>query len=170
MNESHKTMINELAKSTMTVEVYTKRLEVIATINKQWAEYLDGHKHEYVAAFFLQKGYRRWGKVTSNGVESINGVLSEARSYGIVFLMEHIVKYQRKKYHERYLNACKWSTEGKLITEYARDIQMKLADSAAKRDVEILESNHPVYRARVESSTAGDVLHLRSAISPNHKS
>jgi Zinc knuckle len=75
-----------------------------------------------------------------------------------VFLIEHIVKYQREKYHERYLNACKWSAEGKLTTDYARDIQMKLADSAAKRDVEILESNHPVYRARVQSSTTGDVL------------
>jgi SWIM zinc finger len=75
-----------------------------------------------------------------------------------VFLIKHIVKYQRKKYHERYLNACKWSTEGKLTTDYARGIQIKLADSAAKRDVEILESNHLVNRACAQPSTAGDVL------------
>jgi hypothetical protein len=100
------------------MEVYARRLHVIRSINKKWALYFDERKAEFVAAFFLQSGYRRWGKVTSNGVETINGVFAEARSLPIVYLVGHMVRYQRQKYHERYLQACKWSKEGKHTTEY----------------------------------------------------
>jgi hypothetical protein len=96
--------------------------------------------------------YGRWGKVTSNSTETMNGVFGSARSLPIVYLTEHLVKYQCEKYHVRYLQACKWSDDGKRITEYARDMQLKLADSASKRNVEVLERNHPIYRARVQVS------------------
>jgi MULE transposase domain len=108
MNETHKTLIVQLAKS-MTEEVYNRRLEEIRGINEQWAEYLDRRKQQYVSYLFLDNGHRRWGKATSNGAESLNAVFGEARSYPIVYLIEHLVRYQREKYHERYLQACKWS-------------------------------------------------------------
>jgi hypothetical protein len=85
-------------------------------------------------------------------VETINGVLGEIRAYPIVYLIKHIVKYQREKYHERYLNACRLVEEGRHTTDYCRDIQMNLADEASKRSVEVLERNHPIYRARVQSA------------------
>jgi SWIM zinc finger len=111
-----------------------------------------------VATVFTQAGHRRWGKVTSSGVETINGVFGEARSYPIVYLIEHMIQYQREKYHERYLQACKWSDEGKRITEYARDIQLELADSASRKKVTVIETNHPVYRARVQSTTMAPLV------------
>jgi MULE transposase domain len=56
MNETHKALIIKLGKS-MTVDVYTRRLEEVRDINKDWAQYLDSHKHEFVAAFFLDNGH-----------------------------------------------------------------------------------------------------------------
>jgi MULE transposase domain len=151
MNEEQKKLITELAKS-RTEDVYQKRLENIRKLNRQWAEWLDPRKEEFAAVSFLERGYRRWGKVTSNGVETINGVFGEARSYPIVYLIEHVLQYQREKYHERCLQACKWSDEGKRMTKYARDIQIELADKASRKTVQFLEQNHPIYRARVQAA------------------
>jgi hypothetical protein len=138
MNETHKVMIIELAKS-FTEEIYQKGLETIAAINSSWAEWLYEGRKQYVCAFFLNDGYCRWGKVTSNAVESINGFFGEACSFLIVYLIEHMVKYQREKYHTHYLQACKWRDERTRITEYAQRLQVDIADEAAKRQVEILE-------------------------------
>jgi SWIM zinc finger len=151
MNEEHKRMINELSKS-LTEDVYQQRLRGIRSINQGWAQYLDDRKNEFVSATFLDRGYeyRRWGKVTNNSTEIMNGVLLEARSLPLVYLLEHIHKYQREKYYERHIQACKWSDEGKLTTDYARALQLKMADSASKRNVEPLASEHPVYQGRVQ--------------------
>jgi MULE transposase domain len=151
MNETHRALIVELGKS-MTHDVYVRRLEEIWTINSKWASYLDERKHEFVACFFLDSGHRRWGKSTSNGVETINGVFGEARSYPIVYMIEHMVNYQREKYHQRYLVACEWFNEGRYCTDYCRDIQVRMADEASKREVQLIERSHPIYRARVQST------------------
>jgi Transposase, Mutator family len=151
MNETQKAAITTLAKS-RTWDVYSRRLESIRSTNEEWAEYLDGRKEEFVAAAFLDKGIRRWGKVTSNSTETMNGVFGDARSLPIVYLMEHLVNYQRQKYHERFLQATKWSQQGMHTTQYCRDIQVQLADEASRRTVDLIESNHPLYRARVQSA------------------
>jgi Transposase, Mutator family len=91
MNEGHKSLIIELGKS-LNEEVYQKRLEAIRKVNDKWAEWLDERKHEFVAYTFLDKGIRRYGKVTSNGTETINGVFGEARSYPLVYLLEHVLQ------------------------------------------------------------------------------
>jgi MULE transposase domain len=157
MNETHKTMITELAKS-MTESIYQQRLEGIHAINSQWADYLDNHKAEFVASSFIASGHTRWGKVTSNGVETINGVFGDARSFPIVYLIKHMVQYQREHYHKRFMQACKWSDEGKNVTDYARDIQLALGDSASRKKVQLLDENHPVYRARVQSTTVAPLV------------
>jgi hypothetical protein len=100
----------------------------------------------------LAGGIRRWGKVTSNSTETINGVFGNIRELPIVFMIEAIIKYQRQKYHERYLQACKWSEEGKRLTPYARDIQVEIAGKASKRQVKVIQQSHPIYRGRVQSS------------------
>ena len=46
MNEEHKSMIIDLAKS-RTEDSYQKRLAVIESLNKEWAEYLHGRKHQF---------------------------------------------------------------------------------------------------------------------------
>jgi hypothetical protein len=150
MNEHHKMLITELAKST-NMDIYNRRLLGIAAVNKAWSDWLDARKSEFVAAIFLEAGYRRWGKVTSNGVETINAVFGDARGLPIVYMIEHLVNYQRKKYHERYLIALQWSTEGKRLTQYAREIERRVADKASRKQVEFLETNYPFYRARVQS-------------------
>ena len=151
MNETHKRMITELAKS-YTEETYKKHLQVIRAINEQWAEWLDERKSEYVCYTFLARNIHRWGKVTSNAVETINGVLGEARSLPIVYLIEHLIQCQRVKYLERSVQASKWSEQGKRLTEYARRINAHVAKEASKRRVEIIEQNHPIYCARVQST------------------
>jgi Transposase, Mutator family len=93
MNEDHKRMIIELAKS-RTEEMYKKRLASIKAINKQWSEYLDKHKDEFVTYCFLDDKVGSFGKVTSNGVETINGALLEERSMPILFMIEVMIKYQ----------------------------------------------------------------------------
>jgi hypothetical protein len=46
----------------------------------------------------------------------------------------------------------------RICTEYCRDLQVKLNDDASKRNVELLESNHPIYRARVESTFNASIV------------
>jgi hypothetical protein len=159
MNETHKSLIIDLAKS-LTEDVYMRRLSAIRSINSEWADWLHERKEQYVCAYFLNSdhGRRRWGKVTSNSTETINGVFGEARSLPIVYLIEHMIKYQREKYHDRHEQACKWSQEGKRLTQYARDIQVSVSNTAAKLDVEVLERNDPVYRARVQSNLNAPLL------------
>jgi hypothetical protein len=72
--------------------------------------------------------------------------------------MEHMIKYQRAKYHERCSVACKWSDEGKRMTQYARNVQVGIAETASKLHVEIIERNDPVYRARVQANTDSPFL------------
>ena len=64
MNEEQKALIIQLAKS-RTQDIYQKRLAGIGAINEQWASYLDGKKDEFVSYTFLDRGYVRYGKVTS---------------------------------------------------------------------------------------------------------
>jgi hypothetical protein len=97
--------------------------------------------------------------VTSNGTETINGVFGESRSLPIVYLIEHMIDYQqRQKYHDLYLNSCEWSEEGRHITPYARDIQVRLADTASRKNVQFVDQNHPIYRARVQSTTVTSLV------------
>ena len=65
-------------------------------MNSQWADYLDSYKSQFATVFFLQRGYRRFGEVTSNGVENINSALLEARGLPIVDMIEEILSYQQK--------------------------------------------------------------------------
>jgi hypothetical protein len=102
----------------------------------------------------MDHGHNRWGKVTSNSTETNNGVFGYARELLIVYLIEHLFRYQREKYHERYLKACKWHDEGKWVTEYAKKEQVQLADEASRRTVEILERNHPFYSAWVQTKVS----------------
>jgi hypothetical protein len=149
MNEDHKRMIVELAKS-LNEEVYQQRLGELQKINKKWVAYLDERKDQFVSSTFLDRGVNRWGKVTNNGVEVMNGVLAEARTLPIVSFFEYVLQYQRQKYQERHDLGCKWSEEGKQATEYLRLQQHKLAESASKLQVSIIERNDPIYRARVQ--------------------
>jgi tRNA/tmRNA/rRNA uracil-C5-methylase (TrmA/RlmC/RlmD family) len=132
---------------------------------------LDTRKDQFVTYSFLERGCRRWGKVTSNATETINGVFGEARSLPIVFLIEHLVKYQSEKYHEGYSQACKYVTENKNTTEYCRNIQSRHADEASKCTVEVVESNHPFYRARVQSAFNAPITrYLEVTINVNRRS
>jgi hypothetical protein len=152
MNEDDKKEIIELAKS-LTEDVYLRRLERLRKRNDKWADYLDERKEEFVAYCFLDKGIRRWGKVTSNSTETINGVLNEARTLPIVYLLEHILQYQRQKFHDRHEQAKKWSDEGRLATEYLRQLQHGIADDASRKKVDIFYSEPPIYKGRVQVST-----------------
>jgi hypothetical protein len=97
-------------------------------------------------------------------VETMNGVFGDARSFPIVNLIEHMVKYQRQNYYEKYLQGCKWSEEGRHTTDYCRDIQLKITDDASRRTVEIVESNHPSYRARVQSTLHGTMGYIEVCV------
>jgi hypothetical protein len=134
MNEDHKRQIIELAKS-LNDQVYHNRMDALRKINNNWAEYLDKRKHKFVATTFLDRGIQRWGKVTSNGNETINGVFGEAISLPLVYLIEHILQYQRDKYQERHDLGCKWSNKGKRATEYYRLKVFELSETASKRRV-----------------------------------
>jgi hypothetical protein len=76
-----------------------------------------------------------------------------------VYLIEHLVKYQREKYHERYLiMACELIKDGMHTTNYCCDIQLNLADEASKRQVKVIELTYPTYKARVQSSFSAPIV------------
>ena len=152
MNEEHKALVISLAKS-HTEDIYNKRLARIESISKDWFVYLHQRKHEYVTVSFLQRGYKRHGKVTSNGVEVINGALSAARMLPIVDMIEDIVSYQITKYSERKQLAAKWIDERKAIRPFAQAEEQRIGSLATKRNVQILEFQHPKYNARVSVQT-----------------
>jgi hypothetical protein len=151
MNDTHKQMIVELAKS-RTVNVYQKRLDAIKRENEEWASYLDERKDQFVAYKFLDNGLRRFGKVTSNAVENTNSALLESRSLPIMFMVEDIMKYMREKYASRQKTSKLWTDEGRLLTEYAQLNKIKIEEEAAKREVEVLEADYPIYRGRVATT------------------
>ena len=151
MNRDQKRLIVDLAKA-RTRDMYLKRLAVIAKENRVWAQFLDGKQSEFAAYRFLDNGIRRFGKVTSNAVEIMNGALLQCREYPILYLVESIIKYQRDKYVEHYNQAIEWEKEGRLLTLYAQDEAQKTCTGASKRKVELLEHNYPIYRGRVSCS------------------
>jgi hypothetical protein len=83
----------------------------------------------------------------------MNRVLANARSKPIVYLMEHLLDYQRsKQYLKRYREACKWFDKGKRITKYAREFTVRLAGFASKLQVDVLQRTDTEVRARVQVS------------------
>ena len=152
MNEEHKSMIINLAKS-RTEDIYNKRLEAIRSINEQWANYLHDKRSQFVSAFFLEEGISRCGKVTSNGVKNVNGALTGSRTLPILDMIEDMVKYQVDKYSERKEQAKKWVSMNKCLTAFAEAEERKMGTIASTRNVHILESNHPFYKAKVSVTT-----------------
>ena len=148
MNTESKNKIIDLARS-RTEDVYQRRLAEIRSLNEKWADYLDSKKQQFVACSFLQRGYMRYGKVTSNGVETINGSLVDARSLPIVSMIQDIIKYQQERYNERKVQAHVWKNDGKLLTDYAERRNVEVGSRANKRDVQMIESIHPLYKAKV---------------------
>jgi hypothetical protein len=117
MNEGHKNMIIQLAK-TRTEEQYELRLNnALSELNQNWALWLDQRKEEFTTVSFLERGIRRFGKVTSNGVENVNSALVDIHSLPVISLVEGMVKYQREKYYlERSGN--EHPTSGRLKVDF----------------------------------------------------
>lgn len=155
MNEECKNLIIELAKS-RTEYVYAKRLDRLRQLNTQWADYLDAKKEQFATVSFLEKGLRRYGKVTSNGVENMNNALSEARSLPIAHQIEAIVRYQQEKYSQRKEIAKRLVEQGKVLTDYATQFNAKIGSIARKKEVQITTQDYPFYKARVSVSVMTD--------------
>ena len=102
-----------------------------AKINDKWAKYLDERKHEFAAVSFLSRGYRRFGKVTSNGVETINGVLLDAREMPIVDMIDEIVEHHQKQLFNRCERATALENEQRALTPYAMHSDIRIGDLAS---------------------------------------
>lgn len=156
MNEGHKELIIQLTKGRAVAE-HNKRLALIAKENQQWADWLDSRQDEFATVSFLNRGYRRCGKVTSNGVENVNSAITEARSEPIAYVVEALVKCQRTKALERKTLAEQWQSEGKLLMPCTSAHDIGIGGEAQKQNVELLESSGTIHRARVSVSTNGHV-------------
>jgi hypothetical protein len=154
MNEDDKNLVVLLAKA-RTEEEYLNRLGNIMERNSAWGHWLDERKEQFATVAFLDNGVRRFGKVTSNGVENVNGALNDIRALPIVAMIEGMLKYQRGHYFKRQNLAAEWVQQGRRLTRYAEHSDEKSGGSASKRTVEMLQSEHPTYRARVSSAIAG---------------
>lgn len=152
MNEEVKNLIISLAKA-RTEEQYESRLSDIMERNSAWGEWLDNRKEEFATVAFLDRGVRRFGKVTSNGVENVNGALSDIRTLPIVAMIEAMLKYQRGHYFKRQNLAADWVTRGRRLTLHAACLDERIGGMASKRTVEMLQSDHPLFRARVSTTT-----------------
>jgi hypothetical protein len=149
MNEEQKRLVLELAFSRTEEAMYQERLKKIKSINPEWAVYLDEKKDQFVTLTFLDKGIRRFGKVTSNGVENINSAIVNLRAYPIIHMVEALTEYQRKKYYKCQKQSKVWLQENRIITPYASFETENIAKEASKRCVEMIEYRHPMYRGRV---------------------
>ena len=156
MPQKAKDLIIELAKA-RTEDVYQRCLEQLRQLNDGWAQYMDGKKDEFASVSFLQRGHMRHGKVTSNGVETINGSLLEARGMPIVYMIESITQYQQEKYNERKVLAEVWLNSNKALTVYAEEQDALTGAKASKRTVQMLELIHPNYRAKVSVGNVHNV-------------
>lgn len=157
MNNDHQLMILNLAKA-RTHELYNVRLEAIRDINEPWADYLDRRSDEFCTFSFLQRGHKRYGKVTSNGVENINGAIVDERSYPIVLMIQGIVKYQQGKFATRKNLGRQWQQENKRLTHYARSEDIRIGTEAQTRTVQMLESEPDVlHKARVSVTDPSSV-------------
>lgn len=156
MNEDHKRAIVELAK-TRTWDQHNVRLNALG--NEQWQKCPHERKHEFATASFLERGHRRFGKVTSNGVKNINGALAGHQCLPIVAMTEEVVKHQREKFLERKEMALKWEENGKELTPFAFVEDIRIGEQAAKRDVEMLDVSGTVHKACTSSQgfTGGSV-------------
>ena len=150
MNNDHKRMIVDLAKA-RTETVHKQRLESIKDLNSEWATHLDERKEEFATVSFLQRGIKRCGKVTSNGVESINGALLKERESPVVELIVGVVECQQQKCHERLEVGKTWLNEHKTLTAHALAQEAWIGDVATTKRVQMLESNHPVFRGKVST-------------------
>ena len=148
MNDDDKALIMALAKA-RTEEAYEQRLEAIDAVNEDWAQWLDERKTQFSTVYFLSQGIRRWGKVTSNGVENVNSALTAERGMSIMHMMQGIVDYQRNKHIERKEQASKWILEGKQLTFCAEDQDEEISEKAQVRQVENIQNKHPIYKANV---------------------
>jgi hypothetical protein len=110
---------------------------------------LDERKHEFVTYSFLERGYRRWGKVTSNPVENVNGAVMNEGTKPILFMVDGLIKYQRDKYRTTQQEATVWENKGMVLTDYGEQMERQYGIGATKCNVKVLEQNHPYYRGRV---------------------
>ena len=64
-------------------------------------------------------------------------------------MIDDMVSYQTTKYSERKVLAAKWLADRKELTQYAASEELRMGSIGSTRDVQILESAHPVYKAKV---------------------
>lgn len=100
MNEEEKNLIISLAKS-RTLDQCQKRLDEVREINLSWSECLHCRCFEFVCFTFLDRNVRRHGKVTSDGVENLNGAIVDKRSHPTAHVIEGIAQCQQDKFAER---------------------------------------------------------------------
>lgn len=148
MNEDHKRMIIQLAQSRTQVK-YQSRLEQLREINERWADYLDDKREQFVAYEFLIKNLRRWGKVTSNGVENVNSAILPLRYEPIGYLALELTLYMQDKYRRGKARALNLEKERMLLTVYADDLNKDLCDKATKLSVSVVETTGSFVRALV---------------------
>ena len=87
------------------MSVYEQHLETLKNEYDKWAEWLHERRTEFVTAMFLQRGYRRFGKVISNAANVVNFAKLPMQSMAIVSMMEGMIQYQRDKYLERQIQS-----------------------------------------------------------------
>ena len=156
MNEHQKNMIIRLAKARTQTQCQ-ERLSEIEAINEQWAQCLHSRQDEFATVSFLNRGCRRFGKVTSNGVENINSALSAARSLPTVHMIQEIVQCQQEKFKERKKLAEKWVEDGTLLTQCAPSEDVRIGELAQKREVDLLETIGTIHKANVSVTSGGTI-------------
>ena len=142
VNEGHKLLVLSLAKA-RTEETHHMRLADIRNVHKEWADWLDARKHEFVACTFLQRGVQRWGKATSNAGENINSALLDARNLSVMLLILAIVDKMQAIHRKGKKKARRFTQEGKQLCPCAIGEQSKILGSAIKRKVIPLVDDHP---------------------------
>ena len=148
MNEDHKKRIINLAKA----RTRSDCLPLKQSTKNGLFIFTGSLSNECASFSFLQRGHKRYGKVTSDGVENINFAISDAHSFPIVQMIEAIVKHQRDKFASRKAIASVWTAENKMTTQCAIAEDRRLGSIARKRDIELFAALHQLYKGRVSVS------------------
>jgi hypothetical protein len=85
-------------------------------------------------------------------------------------MIDAFIKYQKHKYTKQQVQSVQWYNEGKVLTDYGSMLEEVTSRKAITRTVEILERDHPFYRARVSlGDPSNNVQYVEVAVHLGNK-
>ena len=141
-------MVISIAKA-RTKETYLLRLALLREVKEKAADWIDERREQFATYCFLDRGKRRFGKVTSNGVENLNGIILGLREKPIYDLTLGLLTRSIVQQHKRVQEGKAWQTSGQELVEHADCMRVSTMSHARTRRVVVTFQEGDLYKALV---------------------